>query len=231
MSTQKDSLNVEQVFDVSAKRYDAWYNRPFGKSALTLEKACIESLCKNFKQPFLEVGVGTGRFAQALKIGYGIDVSTGVLKFAKRREIIAVKGRAESLPFMDSFFGAVFMVVTLCFVDEPVKVLKEALRVLKEDGAVILGLILKESPWGRFYEEKGEAGNIFYKMAKFYSFEELKVIVGKTGLKIVEVNSTMFQAPTENPLHFESPKNGYFKEAGFVAVKLGKVNTECSRQS
>jgi ubiquinone/menaquinone biosynthesis C-methylase UbiE len=67
MNQQKDSLNVEQVFDVSAKRYDAWYNKPFGKSAFTLEKACIESLLKNLKQPFLEVGVGTGRFAQALK--------------------------------------------------------------------------------------------------------------------------------------------------------------------
>ena len=62
------------------------YDKPFGKSAFNLEKACIESLCKNLKPSFLEVGVGTGRFAQALKIGYGIDVSTGVLKFAKERE-------------------------------------------------------------------------------------------------------------------------------------------------
>lgn len=225
MSEQKDSLNVEQVFDVFAKRYNAWYDKPFGKSAFTLEKACIESLCKNLKQPFLEVGVGTGRFAEALKIEYGIDVSNGALKFAKQREIIAVKGGGESLPFVDSFFGGVFMVVTLCFVDEPVKVLNEASRVLKEDGAVILGLILKESPWARFYEEKGEAGNIFYRIAKFYSFEELKAMSGKAGLKIMEISSTMFQAPTEIPLHFEQPKSGYFKEAGFVAVKLGKVNS------
>jgi SAM-dependent methyltransferase len=228
-SEQKDNLNVEQVFDVSAKRYDAWYDKPFGKSAFNLEKACIGSLCKNLEQPFLEVGVGTGRFAQALKIGYGNDVSTGVLKFAKQREIVATRGKGERLPFVDSFFGAVFIIVTLCFVDEPIKVLKEASKVLKEDGAVILGLIFKESPWASFYEEKGEAGNIFYRIAKFYSFEELKTMSRKAGLKIVEVSSTMFQAPTENPLHFEPPKSGYFKEAGFVAVKLGKVNPEHSR--
>lgn len=224
MSEQKDRLNVEQVFDVFARRYDAWYDKPFGKSAFILEKACIKSLCKDLKQPFLEVGVGTGRFAKALEMKYGIDVSTGVLKFAKQREIIAVKGEGESLPFVDSFFGAVFMVVTLCFVDDPVKVLKEASRVLKENGAVILGLIFKESPWASFYEEKGEAGNIFYRMAKFYSFEELKAMSGKAGLKIEELSSTMFQAPTEPPLNFKQPKSGYFKEAGFVAVKLGKVN-------
>jgi SAM-dependent methyltransferase len=224
MSEQKDSLNVEQVFDVSAKRYDAWYDKPFGKSAFNLEKACIESLCKNLRQPFLEVGVGTGRFAQALKIEYGIDVSTAVLEFATQREIITVRGRGESLPFVDSFFGGVFIVVTLCFVDEPTKVLKEASRVLKANGAVILGLILKESPWASFYREKGEAGNIFYKIATFYSFEELKVMGKKAGLEIAEISSTMFQTPTENVLRFESQENGYFKEAGFVVVKLRKVN-------
>lgn len=225
-SEQKDSLNVEQVFDVSAKRYDAWYDKPFGKPAFNLEKACMESLLTNLKRPFLDVGVGTGRFAQALAIDYGIDVSTGVLKFAKQRGIMVVKGEGGGLPFVDSFFGAVLIIVTLCFVDEPVKVLKEASRVLEEDGAVILGLILKGSPWAGFYREKGEAGNIFYRIAKFYSFEELKAMSRKAGLKIVEVSSTMFQSPTENPLHFESPKSGYFKEAGFVAVKLGRVNPQ-----
>jgi SAM-dependent methyltransferase len=222
-SEQKDSLNVKQAFDVFAMRYDTWYDKPFGKSAFNLEKACIESQCKNLKQPFFEVGVGTGRFAQVLKIEYGIDVSTGVLKFAKEREIVATRGQGESLPFVDSFFGAVFIIVTLCFVDEPFKVLKEASRVLKEDGAVILGLILKESPWASFYKEKGEAGNIFYRIAKFYSFEELKAMVEKAGLKIMETSSTIFQAPTENPLRFEPPRKGYYEEAGFVAVKLGKL--------
>ena len=224
MSEQKDRLTVEQVFDVYAKRYDAWYDKPFGKSAFNLEKACIESLCKNLRQPFLEVGVGTGRFAQALTIEYGIDISTGVLELATKREIIVVKGKGESLPFADSFFGGVFIVVTLCFADKPVKILKEASRVLKADSAVILGLILKESPWASFYREKGEAGNIFYKIATFYSFEELKTMGKKAGLEIVKISSTMFQAPSESLLRFEHPKNGYCKEAGFVAVKLRKLN-------
>ena len=224
MSEQKDRLTVEQVFDVYAKRYDAWYDKPFGKSAFNLEKACIESLCKNLRQPFLEVGVGTGRFAQALTIEYGIDISTGVLELATKREIIVVKGKGESLPFADSFFGGVFIVVTLCFVDKPVKILKEASRVLKADSAVILGLILKESPWASFYREKGEAGNIFYKIATFYSFEELKTMGKKAGLEIVKISSTMFQAPSESLLRFEHPKNGYCKEAGFVAVKLRELN-------
>ena len=87
-------------------------------------------LCKGLKPPLLEVGVGTGRFAQALGIEYGVDISSGVLKFAKKREITVVKGAGEELPFKDKVFGGVFLIVTLCFVDAPLKVLKESARVL-----------------------------------------------------------------------------------------------------
>jgi ubiquinone/menaquinone biosynthesis C-methylase UbiE len=214
---------MEKVYDVFSERYDAWYDKPFGSSAFNLETACIKLLCKNLKQPFLEVGVGTGRFAQALKIEHGIDVSSGMLNFAEQRGIIVVRGDGEKLPMVTSAFGAVFIIITLCFVDQPLKVLKEAARVLKDDGAVILGLILKESSWVSFYKKKGEAGNVFYRIAKFYNFEELSAMVHQVGLEIQEISSTMFQAPSEKPLHFESPKRGYFKEAGFVAVKLRKT--------
>jgi ubiquinone/menaquinone biosynthesis C-methylase UbiE len=146
-----------------------------------------------------------------------------MLNFAEQRGIIVVRGDGEKLPMVTSAFGAVFIIITLCFVDQPLKVLKEAARVLKDDGAVILGLILKESSWVSFYKKKGEAGNVFYRIAKFYNFEELSAMVHQVGLEIQEISSTMFQAPSEKPLHFESPKRGYFKEAGFVAVKLRKT--------
>lgn len=222
-SRQKGSLNVEQVFDVFAERYDAWYDKPFGKSAFNLEKACIASLCKNLRQPFLEMGVGTGRFAEALKIEYGIDSSVGVLRFAKKRGIPVIRGRGEKLPFPNKSFGAVFIIVTLCFVDEPVKVLEEASRVLRDDGFIILGLILRESPWANFYMRKSASGNVFYKVARFYSLNELEVMLQKTHLRITEASSTIFQAPTGKPLLFENPIKGRYKDAGFVAMKVGKL--------
>lgn len=216
------SLNVEHVFDAYAEKYDRWYEKPFGMSAFNLEKACIKSVCKNLEAPFLEIGVGTGRFAEALKIEYGIDVSAGVLKFAKKRGITVIRGGGENLPFADNSFGAVFIIVTICFVNNPLKVLEEAKRVLKNDGSIILGLILKESSWASFYKKKGEmGGNVFYRVAKFYSFKELKAIIKKAELEIEDVSSTIFQAPTED-LHFEFPRKGYYEKAGFVVIKLGK---------
>jgi SAM-dependent methyltransferase len=174
------------------------------------------------KRPSLEIGVGTGRFAEALGIEYGVDISGRVLEFAKRRGITVVEGSGEKLPFPNESFGSVFLIVTLCFVENPEKVLEEASRVLMRDGRLILGLILKESPWARFYMKKGEAGNVFYKNATFYSFNELKVMIRKSGLTIIEVCSTIFQKPTEKPLSFEAPRRGYYGKAGFVAVKAGK---------
>jgi ubiquinone/menaquinone biosynthesis C-methylase UbiE len=156
-------------------------------------------------------------------VEYGIDKSIGVLKFAKERRIEVMRGEGEELPLVDASFGAVFIIVTLCFVDEPLKVLKEASRVLKDDGFVILGLILKESPWASFYEKKGEEGNVFYKIARFYTINELKSMLKNVGLKISEVRTTILQPPTEEPLHLEFPKEGYYKEAGFVALKTRKI--------
>jgi ubiquinone/menaquinone biosynthesis C-methylase UbiE len=222
-SRQKDSLNVERVFDVFAERYDAWYDKPFGKSAFNLEKTCIASLCKNLKKPFLEIGVGTGRFAEALKIEYGIDSSAGVLSFAKKRGITVIRGKGEKLPFPNKCFGTVFIIVTLCFVDEPIKLLEETSRVLKDDGYIILGLILKESPWANFYVRKGSSGNIFYKAARFYSLNELETMLQETNLKITETSSTIFKAPTEKPLRFENPRKGFHENAGFVTMKAEKL--------
>jgi ubiquinone/menaquinone biosynthesis C-methylase UbiE len=219
-----NSLKVERVFDTFAERYDKWYDEPFGKTAFDLERACIALLCGNLEPGSLEIGVGTGRFAEALKIEYGVDISTSVLRFAKRQKINAIKGTGEKLPFPDKSFGAIFIIVTICFVDEPAKILEETARVLKDNGNVVLGLILKESLWASFYKKKGGAGNVFYKIANFYSIEELTAMIEKSGLKIMETSSTIFQSPTENPLSLEIPRKGYHREAGFVAMKLAKAN-------
>ena len=65
-------------------------------------------------------------------------------------------------------------------------------------GFVILGLILKESPWASFYEKKGEEGNVFYKIAKFYTINELKSMLENVALQILEVRSTILQPPPKN---------------------------------
>ncbi len=79
------------IFDRVALRYDQWYEEPFGSSAFALELACLRGLLPPFKRD-LEVGVGTGRFASALGIKFGVDPSQRMLKIAKERGIEVVQG-------------------------------------------------------------------------------------------------------------------------------------------
>ena len=66
----------------------------------------------------LEIGVGTGRFAEALKIRYGVDPAPKMLELARPRGIDTVLGYAEKLPFHNDTFDSVFMITTLCFVQD-----------------------------------------------------------------------------------------------------------------
>ncbi len=103
-----------EIFDQYAKNYDQWYERPFGSSAFRLEVACLKRVISPFPLS-LEVGVGSGRFAQALGIPYGLDPLVELLKSARQRGVFGVLGRAEALPFKSSSFDLVLMVVSVCF--------------------------------------------------------------------------------------------------------------------
>ena len=209
------------LFDPFYKRYDEWYEKPFGKSAYLLEVECLKRTLDTFGRS-LEVGVGTGRFAQALGIEFGVDPSLNMLKIAKERGIKVVQGMGEALPFKSKSFDSVFIIVTICFVEEPDKVIKEAHRVLKDSGALYLGLILKESMWAKFYMEKAKQGHPLYSNARFYSFFELKEIV-KNLFSFEDLNSTLIEEPQDvEPIKNKEIVKGFREEAGFTCLRLRK---------
>lgn len=206
-------------FDIFYENYDKWYEKPFGKSAYQLEVECLKRTIKKVGKS-LEIGVGTGRFAKALKIEYGLDPSFNMLKLAKDRGIKVIQGVGESLPFKNNTFDSVFIIVTICFVKDPEKVLRETHRVLKENGYLYLGLILKESKWAKFYTEKAKKGHPIYKYARFYSFFELKELLSKF-FTFEDMNSTILEEPQdENPIKNKEIIKGFKEEAGFTCLRL-----------
>ena len=206
------------VFEREAARYDAWFDSDRGRALFESEVLCLRRISAGLQRPWLEVGVGTGRFAEALGIDIGVDPAAEALRFAEVRGVRALPGVGEALPFRDEEFGAVFVIVTICFADDPAGVLREARRVVTEGGGVVLGIVPAESPWGGFYAEKGKSGHTFYSQARFFGLDEIEELAGSAGLQFERCLSTLCQSPRPGLFEVELPREGRHDEAGFAAL-------------
>jgi len=207
-------------FNNLAFEYDAWFDRE-GSLIFFIEVQAFRSLLPTLMKPWLEVGIGSGRFAQTLGIETGIDPSIKLIEMARRRGINVFLGRGEEPPFDKESFGTVFLIVTMCFLDSPLEVLKETNRILMPGGKIVMGLVLKESPWGQFYQVKKTKEHHFYRYAIFYTYGELLKLLEQAGFSVENVISTLFQRPGK--VHYlEGHKNGYSPKAGFTIIVAGK---------
>jgi len=203
------------IFDRHYKKYDAWYDR--NKYTYLSELKAIKK-CLPKKGKGLEIGVGTARFAAALGIKFGIDPSINMIKIAKRRWVDARVGVGEDLPFKNNSFDYVAIIITLAFVKDPQKVLKEARRVLKKNGKVVIGIIDKDSFLGKFYHKKK---GIFYKKANFLSVGYLTELLKSLGFKYLSYYQTIFKLP-DKITSVQSPEKGFGK-GGFVIINARKT--------
>jgi len=203
-------------FDSLAAEYDAWFEDE-GRLIFAIEVKAFRTLLSLPPKPWLEVGVGSGRFAQVLGIENGIDPSVKLLEMATNRGIRTFLARGEDHFFNKETLGTVFLIATLCFVDSPIAVLHEAHRILKPEGKTVLGLVLRESPWGKFYQIKKQEGHHFYKYATFYSYQEVEKLITYSGFIIDKVISTLFQKPGEVK-GMEAPRGGFSANAGFTVI-------------
>lgn len=206
-----------------AAQYDAWYDSRKGRTLLELETDCLRPLVQRFPRPCLEVGVGTGRFAAALDVEYGVDPSEAALEIARRREITVAQGIAEDLPFEDSRFGCVLFTFSLCFVADPVLAFAEAHRVLTKGGGVVLGLLLRGTPWADEYARRGAQGHPIYRSAQFHSLAEIESLLARARFHIVDCSSSLFQPPGVDSYEPEESVPGCRPGAGFTAIAAARV--------
>ena len=125
------------IFDRYHEQYDVWYDKH--KYAFLSEVAALRKVIPPDTYG-LEIGAGTGRFAQALGIAVGIEPSDAMRAAAATRGVNVCPGVGEDLSFADETFDYVAIIIAICFVDDPLKVLQEAVRVLKKRGRIIIGL-------------------------------------------------------------------------------------------
>lgn len=213
--------DVVNAFDLYAEDYDRWFDTEEGRAIFKMELEAVRFLIKDIEHPFLEIGVGSGRFAKELGIDLGIDPSTRLLDIAKSRGIKVKRASGEKLSFGDESFGGVFILFTLCFVEYPEGVLSESRRVMEKGGGLIIGIINRESPWGELYMKKGKEGHPIYKHARFYSTDEATKMVEKENMKIEGYSSTLCQPPSERP-YKEIVHHKAIDDAGFVCILARK---------
>jgi len=194
-----------EIFDKNWEHYDQWFKKH--KEIYLSELKALQKLVPH-TGPGLEIGVGTGRFAEQLAAEFGLDPSLNMLKVAQKRKIKVVQG-----------INFILIVVTICFVNNPFKVLKEAFRVLAKGGFLILGIIDRNSPWGKYYAGKASQSK-YYKAAHFFSSKQIISLLASAGGEVKQVYQTLLQPPPDLK-QVEEPKS-IFGQGGFVVLKAVK---------
>ncbi|MBN1478368.1 methyltransferase domain-containing protein [Candidatus Sumerlaeota bacterium] len=209
---------MTRVFDGIADEYDRWYNTPEGAAIFREEVECLRLLQQGRPGRWLEVGVGTGRFAYTLGIAEGVDPSPRMLEMAAGRDIATHEARAEDLPFQRSSFDGVLMALTLCFIGSAEAALKECQRILRPLGCLLIGTVAADGPWGREYVEKAHRGHPVYALAHFRTGAETVELVENAGFTLTRAASALFWRPGDAPPEKPRVEPGIFTEAGFLGL-------------
>jgi SAM-dependent methyltransferase len=195
------------VFDLYYEEYEKWFEKY--PKIYEEEIKTIKSLLPPFKKA-MEVGIGTGRFALPLGIGYGIEISEEMAKIARSKGIEVDIKNAEEMDFKEEF-DLILMVTTICFVKNPLKTLENCYKALKKDGYLIVAFVDKNSLLGKFYE-KNKHNSKFYKEALFYSKDDIIDLMKQAGFKDFECKENLYGSRLDD-LEFRIDKcnGGAFK--------------------
>jgi ubiquinone/menaquinone biosynthesis C-methylase UbiE len=206
-------INIE-IFNDNAKHYEEWFIE--NESAYQAELTLIKSLIPEGKEG-IEIGAGTGQFAVHCGVKEGIEPADSMAYLARKKGLTIYKGYAEELSFLSKTYDFVLMITVLCFLNDVNKALKEVYSIINPSGFVIIGLLDRESPAGKIYNQKKHKST-FFKYAKFFSTEEVVNILKETGFINIETSQTLFNQACRGIEDFK-PGHG---EGLFVAIKAQK---------
>jgi SAM-dependent methyltransferase len=199
-------------FDEYPDRYDAWYDEH--RAACRSELDALRALLPESGEG-LDIGVGTGRLAALLGLDFGVDPSPEMRRRAHRRGITVRDGVAEALPYREDRFDEALMTTTLCYLDDPPRAFREAHRVLRPGGTLVVGFIDRDHPLGQRY---ARSDSPFYENVSFHTVPEVLDLLDTAGFESLTTRQTLF---TDAPgaLDRPDPVTEGYGNGGFVAVR------------
>lgn len=108
------------------------------------QKLILDFLKNDDPKKILDIGCGTGETITFLKNSFpqaliqGVDLSSEAVKYTKARGHQAQVASALKLPFPDNSFDAVLMLDVIEHIKDDNQVLREAKRIIKVGGSIIL---------------------------------------------------------------------------------------------
>lgn len=214
-------MKTKLPFNDHVAEYEEWFERyPYVFQSEV--EALRDMLPVGDSLSGIEVGLGTGRFSKALGIKEGVEPSPPMRALATERGVEIIDGTAENLPYGDLRFDFVLMSFCISYFNELYTPFKEAYRVLKNNGVLVVGFIDKNSIIGKEYENR-KPDSVFYKSANFYSVEKVLFELRRAGFRHETHCQTLFHSLNETT-EFEPAKPGH-GEGSFVVIKAMKKKT------
>ena len=147
----------------------------------------------------------------------------------KNLPVSFLQADAEDLPLPSESYDLVLAITTLCLASQPAAVLREAFRLLRADGRLVIGELNRNSYWAWIRRTKALFTKSTYRRARFFSRPALEGMLDQAGFKPAEIRSLLYFPPVNST--FILNHGVWFEEKGrrllpgggaFLALKVDK---------
>lgn len=187
--------------------YERWRASRLGSVTEALEQTRILDLVGPVEgSRILDVGCGDGLLTWTLAERnawvVGIDTDRAMLEAAtarlargRRQRPRFVEGRIEQLPFPDGSFDVVVIVTVLCLLEDRAGAVREAARVLRPGGRLVIGDLGRWSAWAARRRVKAWLGSTPWQSAHFSTASELSRLAERAGLTVENMRGSVYYPP------------------------------------